>query len=310
MSSGSAERKVNEFFFLTDPDIFVHFCLPDDSDWQLLTVPLTLERFLGEPFYRQPYFKNKLHCPTLVPGILEATHGIVEIRMRSLLEKWKGQLNYELFFNKKESTDMKLPRKTQLVKYVIMDRNNGNWKFTVRFPINGVYKLTINGGVTPNDNEWICDFKLICTTANEDIEPLPCTTGAVGWGPGTALNKVGLIEPTQQRGTILAKLRQRIYVCFTMTKKLLIRSELLANKYKPTDLSKHIDQRIANRELTVIVTVPTDGEYALRMFAREKKSLPEENVCNYLITTDDPRGPKTYRREVNIFIKLETKITN
>jgi hypothetical protein len=45
----------------------------------------------------------------------------------------------------------------------------------------------------------------------------PCTTGAVGWGPGTALNKVGLIEPTQQRGTILAKLRQRIYVCFTMT---------------------------------------------------------------------------------------------
>jgi hypothetical protein len=95
-----------------------------------------------------------------------------------------------------------------------------------------------------------------------------------------------------------------------MTKKLLIRSELLANKYKPTDLSKHIDQRIANRELTVIVTVPTDGEYALRMFARERKSLPEENVCNYLITTDDPRGPKTYRREVNIFIKLETKITS
>jgi hypothetical protein len=44
------------------------------------------------------------------------------------------------------------------------------------------------------------------------------------------------------------------------------------------------------------------------MFAREKKSLPEENVCNYLITTDDPRGPKTYRREVKLFIKLETKI--
>jgi hypothetical protein len=42
------------------------------------------------PFYRQPYFKNKLHCPTPVPGILEAKHGIVEIRMRSLLEKWKG----------------------------------------------------------------------------------------------------------------------------------------------------------------------------------------------------------------------------
>ncbi|XP_076105106.1 lim and transglutaminase domain protein ltd-1-like isoform X1 [Mytilus galloprovincialis] len=300
-SPGSAVKKFNEFFFLTDPDVFIHFAIPDNPDWQLLTVPLTLDRYLEEPYFRQPYFENKLQVATLLPGVQKAKHGIVEIGMKSLIENWQGLLTYQLFFNNKKSTEV-LPKKTQLSNFVLMDRCNSNWKFTVRFPIDGVYKLTINGGVPPKSNEWVCDFKLVCKTAIEDIPPLPCDTGAVGWGPSNNLQQYGLTAPSHTHGTILTKLRQYLYIGFTLTKKLFIRSELIGNKYKSSELDQYVDQRITNRELVVKVMVPEDGEFALRMYARETKKLPEENVINYLITTDDPAGPRTYRKE-NAFEK-------
>ncbi|CAG2204786.1 unnamed protein product [Mytilus edulis] len=300
-SPGSAVKKFNEFFFLTDPDVFIHFAFPDNPDWQLLTVPLTLDRYLEEPYFRQPYFENKLQVATLLPGVQKAKHGIVEIGMKSLIENWQGLLTYQLFFNNKKSTEV-LPKKTQLSNFVLMDRCNSNWKFTVRFPIDGVYKLTINGGVPPKSNEWVCDFKLVCKTAIEDIPPLPCDTGAVGWGPSNNLEQYGLTAPSHTHGTILTKLRQYLYIGFTLTKKLFIRSELIGNKYKPSELDQYVDQRITNRELVVKVMVPEDGEFALRVYARETKKLPEENVINYLITTDDPSGPRTYRKE-NAFEK-------
>ena len=35
----------DEFFFLTDPEMFISSHYPDDPEWQLLRVPLTLEEF-------------------------------------------------------------------------------------------------------------------------------------------------------------------------------------------------------------------------------------------------------------------------
>lgn len=301
---GLTMRKFNEFFFLTDPDVFVHFAFPDDPDWQLLTVPLTFERFSQEPYYRQPFFENKLHLPALFPGIHWAKHGIKEITIKSTKENWTGVLTYQLFFNKEESSDTKISRRIEntLGNWVLMERFENSWKFVVRFPMNGVYKLTINGGVSPNDKQWICDFKLICETGIEDIPPMPCDTGAVGWGPSDFLERSGIVNPSQKHGTILSKLRQRIHLGFSLTKKLVVRSELVANKYKHSDLEGCVEQRLANRELSIYVRVPGEGEFALRMYSKEKKKDPEENVCNYLITTDDPRKPKTYKREVRLII--------
>lgn len=50
------EHRFDDFYFLTDPDEFVHSHFPDEKKWQLLDVPISLEEFERRVFKTSAFF--------------------------------------------------------------------------------------------------------------------------------------------------------------------------------------------------------------------------------------------------------------
>lgn len=50
------QHRFDDFYFLTDPDEFVHSHFPDEKKWQLLDVPISLEEFERKVFKTSAFF--------------------------------------------------------------------------------------------------------------------------------------------------------------------------------------------------------------------------------------------------------------
>lgn len=50
------QNRFDDFYFLTDPDEFVHSHFPDETKWQLLDVPISLEEFERRVFKTSAFF--------------------------------------------------------------------------------------------------------------------------------------------------------------------------------------------------------------------------------------------------------------
>lgn len=50
------QHRFDDFYFLTDPDEFVHSHFPDEKKWQLLDVSISLEEFERRVFKTSAFF--------------------------------------------------------------------------------------------------------------------------------------------------------------------------------------------------------------------------------------------------------------
>lgn len=75
--------KIDEFYFLTDPEEHIYQHFPDDPRWQLLKKPISLEDFVHMPVVKSPFFNHKLEFIVKTYSILKATDGRVEVRLRA-----------------------------------------------------------------------------------------------------------------------------------------------------------------------------------------------------------------------------------
>ena len=57
-------------------------------------------------------------------------------------------------------------------------------------------------------------------------------------------------------------------------------------------LFPYVKHKILGNELNINVGVPHNGEYVLQIHARDTYSESYENVCNYLLTSEDTKREK------------------
>ncbi|ESN98674.1 hypothetical protein HELRODRAFT_67307, partial [Helobdella robusta] len=62
--------KIDEFYFLTDPEDHIQQHFPDDPKWQLLRRTITLDDFVRMPVVKSPFFNNKLKFTSNVESVL------------------------------------------------------------------------------------------------------------------------------------------------------------------------------------------------------------------------------------------------
>lgn len=75
--------KIDEFYFLTDPEDHIRQHFPDDAKWQLLRKAFTIDDFVRMPVVKSPFFNNKLKFESRYESILRASsHGYIEIKVR------------------------------------------------------------------------------------------------------------------------------------------------------------------------------------------------------------------------------------
>lgn len=295
-SVGTAVKVLNEYFFLTDPDELVHVALPKDPRWQLVARPWSMQKFLEVPHCRQFYFKEKVGIEGKFAATLRAKAGVCSIQLNC--EKPSGMaFDYELFYNHEES-GRDISPSLQLNNYVMMNRTDTSWDVVMRFPEVGIYKLQIVGG--RGYETHMCAFKIVVPEVHEDVEPYPLNPGSVGFGPNADTERAGIKAMSHKSGIVKVVARNNVYMNFTLIKNLIVRTEFFSNKMSKEELAKYVNQTQTDRSLTIQVQVPVHGEYALTMYAQPKDgSGSYNNVCNYLLTTDDGRRKRLRTWEVS-----------
>lgn len=219
-------------------------------------------------------------------------------------------MNYELYFNHKES-GKEISSTLQLNNYVLLDRSNSKWNFVVRFPEAGVYKLQIIGG--RGYETELCAFRIDCDQPQVDCKPLPFNPGKIGYGPSIDTELAGIKAVTHMEGVVKMFVRKRTEFTFNLTRQVTVKTKLIHSTISSTELEQYCVQIQQNRLLNVMVTMPEGGEFALAMYAQQANTGDFQNVCNYLLTSNE-RNKRHRDWEVNtpigIFFSYSYASTN
>eukprot|EP00105_Crassostrea_gigas_P032431 XP_011455438.1 PREDICTED: hillarin-like isoform X2 [Crassostrea gigas] len=282
-TGGAVIQQLNEFFFLTDPDVFQYHCFPNDPLWQLVPKVISLEKFLSLPFLRQDFFENKLKLMSTSSCRLEATRGECDVVIKTL-DNLSLKFSNELQFSSKD-LDSKPPSQGQPQNCVAMVHQDKKVSFSVRCPTEGVYKLKIYGG-REGDKRWLYSSCIVCAEVSDHIIPYP-TAPDIGFGPQKLTEEAGLIAMSHKSGCVQVHRNKTCEISFTLTKFVLVHSTLHRFDVSSNSLAQYVSQRIQNDNLRIDVTPPQDGEYTLHINCKEKGSKNGfMNVCNYLLNTD------------------------
>ncbi|KAH3793457.1 hillarin-like [Dreissena polymorpha] len=293
-SSGITVKHFNEYYFLTDPDALIYEAFPEQARWQLLSRQWDFSKFADVPYIQPAYFNLKVDIRSKFSGRLKSTDGECHIELACGDPSNMG-MTYELFYNHLESGH-EIDANLQLNNYVLLNRAGNRWDFGIRFPEAGVYKFQILGGKGYETD--LCAFKITVDEAMADCKPLPFNPGKVGYGPTMDTEIAGLKAVSHKTGIVKMFANKTMEFNFTLTRDIVVRTELLHATIAKEDLQKYCKMTQKSRNVSVQVSVPEDGEYALALHAQQKNRSDYDNVCNYLLTSEKKKKKREWENPI------------
>lgn len=85
-NSGTWVARLNEYFYLTPPEIFIKSHFPVAPQWQLIQRPITEAQFFSEPIYYPAYFERKYALIDSQEGEVVITQDHIQLEFTSLPE--------------------------------------------------------------------------------------------------------------------------------------------------------------------------------------------------------------------------------
>lgn len=281
-AAGAVVTNLDEYYFFTDPQEFIFYAFPKEKRWQLLSRPWNLQNYAGVPYCTRYFFHHDVEIKSKFSSRLKTKEGTCHVELTCKNPANMG-FDYELFYNHKES-GKEISSSLQLNNYVMLNRSDSVWDFGIRFPEIGIYKLQILGG--RGYEVQICSVKIICNEVQEDCQPYPFNPGKIGYGPNPDTELAGIKAISHKTGVVKVFARKEIFLNFNLTRDITVKTELVHNTLSKEELSKYVKQTQKNRNVSVQVSVPENGEYALTMNAKQKNENEFKNVCNYLLTSE------------------------
>ncbi|XP_067666272.1 uncharacterized protein [Haliotis asinina] len=285
---GKDVRANEDFFFLTDPELFVNFCRANSQPWQLLKEPWTEEQFVKGPYLTTEYFNSGLKLTSQQTCYLVAKDGREAIRFEHAKDK-NPSLSYELFCDEDES-DETLPESEDLERYVLENTQGTTKTLFLRFPVRGLYKLRVYGGSGHNPPH-ICDFRIRCEEEGKNPNPFPLKKD-IGYGYSQEARDAGLVTTSAYSGIVVMEHGQKMTFEFDVEKPSEFETKMHHRDKTLDELDKYVEKNVTDKKAEITVTMPEEGltrdsEYALEINTREKDSHDSyRNVCNYFLTPD------------------------
>ncbi len=283
---GSIVHHINDFYFLTDPDMMITTHLPYDDTWQLLPKPITKTQFLNTVYIQERYYElslyptedTKKHC-LLKPkdghvlvdfGFKDNKHVRLECHLRQLYPKCDNSTQ-------------------RLADYLMYIRCNEHAGYRWRHPHPGVFEMNIYGRDEKQHKEYqlVCQYTIKCDEAPKDCKKLPAYPD-IGWGPGPRLHATGIL-PSEHIHTIIDIKTGNMSMVFDNYNNKKVKFELqhykLSDNLLQTSLLYWIDKPL--RQINVQLRLPQAGEYRLAMYKKSRLiGVKDTNVCNYLINVE------------------------
>lgn len=288
-TEGITRHKVNEFYFLTDPDYLIWTHYPDEHQWQLLKKPVSQREF-EEHFYvreRFYYLGMGMRENTLDKCLVTTENG--ELNLEFSLPPLKSE-NYKFKYmlhqsRKQAGTDRKV--NVLLDRFVFYEKTAGILHFNMRFPIRGTFKMDIYGLNSKETDifDLTCTYVILCPVAKNDCLPLPAMP-ALGWGPGPESVKVG-IKPISHKRAVIETTDGNIDIKMAIEKDVTVSHKLSHATIDEATLSKYALTKTEGGEATVRVRLPEYGEFGLEIFTQRDSEDEAFSACSYLIKCDN-----------------------
>ncbi|XP_076102745.1 lim and transglutaminase domain protein ltd-1-like [Mytilus galloprovincialis] len=293
---GVLRNAFKEYYIMPDPNQFIYRCHPDESNWQLVSKPISRDKFFDQAYLLPPFWALGLTLLSENSCSLKAAGNAVTITFQGPKET-ANELNMDYDFLLKEESAKEKDRNEMLKpenmpRLVAKIRNGSEWNFNIQFPVEGIYRIVIYGAPEKQPLLRLCEFQIRCTTRTQNCRLTPFNPGMLGFGPSLTSERAGLLLPSHRNGLVTTDKNKPTNLSFLldseMSKSIEIRTELRDSDNE--DQSSLVVTTIEKKELKITTTLIKEGDYGIKILTGKRRSLSDENitmrvVCNYFVTT-------------------------
>jgi len=221
----------NEFWFLTDPAVFIQHCLPKDPEDQMLPPSMRIKterEYMKLPNLTPAFIEFGLRLTSEEQCIIEAVEGLTKVTFKAERNLTK---NFDCDFSRDElrnilnlsgKTDQNITNALKGIntdQLVFCSRKKNQFMFEIRCPVEGAaYFLTTLGGILGEGKKTLSKTKIVCREKMENFKPFPENPGNIGWGFGPRAKMAGL-KTTSQKEPRFILTEGRTKIKFTLDQK-------------------------------------------------------------------------------------------
>ena len=294
-ATGVIKNAFKEYYIMPDPVQFIYRCCPDDSKWQLISDPITIDRFLEQSYLFLPIWAMGIKLVSSDLCTLESKGDPLTISF-DLPKLNANEINLDYEFLIKDRHAAKAEEETMLSmtnipRLVSKIRNGTRIDFYIQCPVVGIYRLVIFGAPENQHFLRLCEFRVNCTKRTGNCRLSPFDPGLLGFGPGPRSEKAGLLIPSHTNGLITTEKGSETKLNFLLDSEICNALEFKADLEGPNNKDASLQwTKVRQNELKISMRIPEDGDYGLRILTTGKKQSNEEKVswdvvCNYLVSS-------------------------
>ncbi|CAJ0934920.1 unnamed protein product [Ranitomeya imitator] len=259
----------NEFYFLTHPALFIEEHFPDNQNWQLLQVPLSLKQFEGNLCHKSSFYNAGLIASYPETLQVETVNGKATFSIEGHLPAL-----FSFTLNKTEKPGLLILTKHGM-QLEVYPQATGRHRLEL---------YTKPYDSTKETYETVVEYIISCGSVDPVLR-IPRELDVVV-GPSWLTDKKGFLQLTS-RDPVINTPDGRCTIGFTLAKRNVVIATLHSELIKPGDERKHVLQTLRGNRVEFKVHLPQPGHYALKMHSSSGQGK-FECFCNYLIICTNP----------------------
>ena len=284
--SGDLKYSFNENYFLVDPNKLIYTHLPEETSWQLINHPVTLEEFVKQPKITPHFFHFGLQPLSHKSGAIY-TQDETEIQLNFPSKRTGLKFVFSLLLDSglDEFNGIKLNQ------FGMVECTTNTVFIRISLPKKGVYSLHVFAKEdTPSGKDMsfsqVCEYQL-----NQTKEPKmvivpfpPCSS--LMWGPGPGFYQLGL-APLNNRAIVNTK-GGTAEIRLKMLKAIQLRSQVKLSAVSTCIDPPLVVYKIVENIASFVMFTTEKGRYGLEIYARDPDTQDNEDmrfrqVAQYLV---------------------------
>ncbi|KAL3846458.1 hypothetical protein ACJMK2_017446 [Sinanodonta woodiana] len=271
--TGKFHQQYDDFWFFTDPEIFIYDHFPDHPLWQLLDEPKDINEF------------NKMPCLTKRSKEL----GLVLISHREPIIYFDKEIHIEIATEtlplSNITADLRDSDNKDVNEHRCMERLDAS-RFQIRIvpPHSGEYRLSLYGQSKEYKHakfRRLMEYILRCATPYTDAITFPRHFKV--WGPEPNFDDLGFDKSILKHSVFSTDFLEMV-VPLDVKREIIINAEMKGHTHAEKDLSGNILLAASKKKRNVFVRFPGRGYYKLDIYAEGKVAEDTlEFVASFLL---------------------------
>ena len=297
VASKSALR-VNDNFFIPDPETLLHTHYPAEMNWQLVNNPISRREFESKAFLKERFFE--LEMQLLSHPQMEIILESGETDITFLLDPSIGKyLRFFCLLHRRCDEGYELIRNSHLHHYdMTYIEYESKLTIKLRFPNKGLYRVEIIGKDVRNthplyDFDFVAIYAAVVVMIPTGRRRLFPVCGDAGWGNHPDCEDFGIFPEFYDAYHVTQ------YPVLTLSYRVSSRDTLSSIIYKVITVDDAIDSVMASEadfdendlRYHITVKLPPQWDIAVCVFAEMKETSgasPLMNISNYVVYFDPP----------------------